>query len=949
MTKKGVIFLVPFGKQGTTTFLFQQAIKNIVGNNFSDILYIGPTARKIRDAQLAFANLITTKGFIPPKFYTIKQYTNELFQENNQTYRMLPDFIKPLLIQKLNPNVSIGYAQSIAEFIRETKQYLTDLNEQELEKKILQEIITRGCEKNGDTYQGLYKILQIRSKYNKILQSNKRLDSEDIALESLRLIQDKVDITSLVLDGFFYDLTQLEEKIVTTLISKAEKVYALSFYDDRTPDSYALPQEFLKFLRELNLLQEEKVSGLPDLRIDPPYYVYPSIEDEVEFIASQIKHQFINKKLSLNRTIVTFSRLNEYETIVCKVFNKFQIPYSIYTTKSLSKTQPVIAMLELLRAIINNYPRLSTVAVLSSKYFNRFSQDTKELINYFSKKAGIIKSLNQWRNLNLTLETVFKEEHRLTKLLLKKINSVQKEITTFLVLCEKFPKMKNCLSRFTHSLRQMLAQFRWCEPTEDFDQEVITIKNEFYNVLATIENFEDDFGKTIVFLDDYLKILEYFLDQVEILPEVNVGGVSILGFMETRGLDCDHLFFGGLSEDKFPGQSRFDPILPEWLKQKLNLPSFQRHITRNRFHFFRLVNTARVNTFLSFYNTDQDRLLLPSPFLMGESQTPITFNTIFSLEQAQQEQGRKEKIDVVSFITPVDFSSDRDVRTILNKRFGPKSRSSVTTLESYSYCSYLFYLKKILEIEPLAEPNYEVDATIWGTIAHKVLERLYQNGAVPIEQIPDKLNKILDAVLMESRLSLFWKDVAKRIFANFIPYFVKNEQELRVQGFVPISVENRLQGSIAKGMTITGRIDRIDQNNAINQIKILDYKTGKTKDFSAGYVQKGSHLQLPLYCHLVKKTYPTSEIINAGIYSVLDNKIYWLVEDKSKVSLADLIIFALRNATTIIQNIRLGKFYLLPLNEGSCRNCDYASICPTLLNAKPEQDQENNDLTLFEE
>jgi ATP-dependent helicase/DNAse subunit B len=973
---KGKIFLVPFGKQGTTEFLLKQAIQEISGKNFSDILYLGPTPRKIRDAQISFTTLATEDNtFIPPKFYTIKQYTNELFQEYNQTHKILSNFIKPLLIQKLKPNISIGYAQVIAEFIRETKQYITDYNGFELEKKILHEISSRGCNINDDTYQRIQETLQVRNKYNKILKENKWLDSEDIAQESLTLIKDKVDIKTLVLDGFFYDLTRPEEKIVTALINKAEKVYAVSFYDERTPASYALPQEFLKFLRRLNELQEEKISDLPDLRTAPNYYVCPSIEDEVEFIASQIKHQFLNKTLSLNRTIVCFSRLNDYETTVRRTFDKYQIPYSIYFTKNLSKTQPVIAILELLRAIINNYPRLSTVAVLSSKYFDRFSQDIKESINYLSKKGGIIKSANQWKALNSNLTTIFQGEYKLTPTLTNKINSIQKEINTFLVLSERFSKPMNSLGKYTQSLRQLISQFQWCEPRTNFlhgnnktttnqsilhdsgklvrgesndnDKEITSIKNEFYNVLTTIENFEDDFGEVIIPLEDYLKILEYFLDQVEILPEVKIGGVSILGFLETRGLDCDNLFFGGLSEDKFPGQTRFDPILPEWLKQKLELPSIQRHQTRSRFHYFRLVNTARLNTFLSFYNTDQDRLLLPSPFLTGEAQTPIKTNSIFSIEQLQQEQGKKEKIDISSLITPVNFSTDKEVQDILNKRFGPKSKPSVTKLESYTYCPYLFYLQSIMEIEPIAEPIYEVEATLWGNIAHQVLERLYRNGAVSIEQISDKLEKILGAVLKENKLSQFWKDVAKKIFLNFIPYFVKNEQDLRVQGFEPFSIENRLQASITKGMTITGRIDRIDRNQNTNQLLILDYKTGRFDSFTPSYIEKGVHLQLPLYAFLVKKKFRTAQIADAGIYSILDNNIHWLI--KKDASISDLISHALRNAQVIIQNIRQGRFNIPPFIQTRCDNCDYASFCPTVLNANPEQEQQNNDLTLFDQ
>jgi ATP-dependent helicase/DNAse subunit B len=942
---KGKIFLVPFGYQGATQFLFNRAIKNIPGNNFSSILYIGPTPRKIRDAQLSFIKSINSDSCIPPKFITIKQFISELFDEHSHNKKILSDFCKPLLIQKLKPELSIGYAQSIAEFIRETKQYLPDLTDAQLTTRILKEISSRGCHENDDIYTKVKQTSLILSEYNKTLSAKDWLDSEDIAFQVLRIIQDKLKIRHLILDGFFYDLTALEEKIVAALIDKSEQVYALSFYDKRTPASYALPQEFLTFLRKLNVLQEEVIPEVPALRTDPPYYVCASIEEEVEFIASHIKKSFLDKKLSLHQTIVCFSRLYEYETTVCRTFTKYQIPYSIYLTKPLSQAQPVIGVLELLRALINDHPRLSTAITLSSPYFSRFSAETKESIINLSKQANIIKSTGSWKGFSLTLQKVFKEKRQLSAPLTQKINKIQQEINTFLVLAETFRQSQNSLGQYNQGLRQLLGQFQWCET--DLDRSIPAIKNEFYNILAMLDNFENAFGQITINLEQYLKMLEFFSEQTTIIPELTTGGVTILDFAETRGLDCDSLFFAGLSEDKFPGTTCFDPILPEWLKQKLRLPSIERHFFRNRFHYFRLVNTARNNTILSYYNTDQDRLLLPSPFLTGPASAPTKFDIIFSQEQQQQELGKKEKIDLQSLITAVDFSGDKEIEQVLNKRYGSRSKPSVTRLENYAYCPYLFYLQNILQIQPLAEPAYEIEPTFWGNVSHQVFERLYQSGAVPIEQLTEHLEKILNIVLAENKLNQFWTDVAKKIFHDFIPFFLKNEAELRARGFKPFSVENRLQARIKPCITITGRIDRLDQNPATKQLLILDYKTGKADTITVGNIEKGGHLQLPLYAFLAKKKYKIAQIADAGIYSVLDNKIYWLIDNKDK-NINELINFAIKHAQLIIQHIRQGKFNLLPINASRCGFCDYASTCPTLLNTEPADQTQVDNLLLFD-
>jgi ATP-dependent helicase/DNAse subunit B len=151
---------------------------------------------------------------------------------------------------------------------------------------------------------------------------------------------------------------------------------------------------------------------------------------------------------------------------------------------------------------------------------------------------------------------------------------------------------------------------------------------------------------------------------------------------------------------------------------------------------------------------------------------------------------------------------------------------------------------------------------------------------------------------------------------------------------------------IAKGMTITGRIDRIDQNPHSNQLIILDYKTGKTDSISSYYVEKGAHLQLPLYAFLAKKKYLQAQIANAGIYSILDNDIKWLIKKDENID--DLINHAIKHALLIIQNIRQGRFNLPPINESRCNYCDYVSICPTLLNTKLKVTPDNNNLSLFD-
>jgi len=436
-----------------------------------------------------------------------------------------------------------------------------------------------------------------------------------------------------------------------------------------------------------------------------------------------------------------------------------------------------------------------------------------------------------------------------------------------------------------------------------------------------------------------VRLFEYLLDHYKVIPEVQIKGVVVLEFLETRGLDCDHLFFGGLSEDKFPGEPRFDPVLPEWLKEKLGLPSLEKHLARSRFHYFRLVNTARTDTFLSYYNTEEDRLLLPSPFLSGEAKNPPIFNTIFTQEQEQRDVGTQEKIDFTTFMAQVNFKSDEQVKAILNTKFGPDQRLHVTMLEQYPRCPYRFYLETVLDLSPIEEPRYEVEAKLWGTVAHNIMERLYKNRVVPIDKLASELEKTLFVVLQEEKLTPFWAEVTKKIFLNSIPYLEKIEQEMREQNYFPFRVEQRYVQNITKDIKLSGRIDRIDAQKDTNVVRILDYKSGKVPPTSESSIEKGLHLQLPIYAYLVKKSQPQLDIVDVGIYSLAENKIYWLTSQKS--DLAKLINYATQNAIKIVYNIRNGIFDIHFATDADCQYCDYQAICPLTLKNRTEDVHEN--------
>ena len=72
--------------------------------------------------------------------------------------------------------------------------------------------------------------------------------------------------------------------------------------------------------------------------------------------------------ISLADTVVAFPRLADYAAMVKRVFEQYEIPVTVYPATDLAASPPVLAVLELLRALDSGYERIATAAALGSPY-----------------------------------------------------------------------------------------------------------------------------------------------------------------------------------------------------------------------------------------------------------------------------------------------------------------------------------------------------------------------------------------------------------------------------------------------------------------------------------------------------------------------------------------------------------------------------------------------------
>ncbi len=943
------LFLAPFGAHDAGERLLRAALDTGVAP--ADILYLCPSPRKQRLVQIQFFRLANQPAIVPPQFKTLNQVARDLHEQFG-TARRFTSELKPLLVQRLlaqekggqgftgskvlaglpaPPNpvtrpVSIGYARAVGDFITEIKRYVSRSEQTGLKGRFRE--LLAAYEK---PLARALEALDALEKYDRELASRNWADDEDIMDEAARHVgRNRICPRVLVLDSFVAP-NRLEADLLAALIKQAETCIALGYAGEPADEDYRLASKFVELVRSQEGFAVETLPASP-APPEPQLFAFPTIEDEVAGICRDILSRGVF--ITLADTVVAFPQLADYTAMVKRVFEQYEIPVTVYPSSDLAASPPVLAVLELLRALDSGYERIATAAALGSPFLPGLlklkTKDDSEnrdraaiALNHYSRRARIIKGRVNWNNIAARLEAA---EDRLDETELEYINGLQSRIRQATGLIEKMLEPADTVGNQARRLKQFLEAVDYGsnlvaeEPGTD---ELLEDRRALYDILDALSSFESDFGARKESRAQFIKTLVYLIRLAGRAPEPAPAGVIVMDMTETLGLAPKHLYFGGLTETNLPGAYSGDPILPDRVRRELDMPDIDWHRDWQRFNFCRTMSASPNTPFLSFYDSDEGRPVLPSPFLTIAPLKPVPSEVIYSKAEEQTARGKAAGIQFADTCHPVDFGRDPDVIKALAARFGPERPISVTRLEAYRTCPYLFYLENILGLETPEEPRYDIDARQWGLVVHRVMEKLYASGSLPVEQVHDAAMKALDATLAEVELPVFWQEVTRRVFANLLPDLVRCETELREGGFKPQKTEVSLPGNLAKDIAVRGRFDRVD--SSATAFRVLDYKTGRTGNFTPKAVIDGTHVQLPLYAWLYQQAKPELAIDNFGVYALREPDVIWFARRKYTVD--ELVKAALANAVAIVKSIREGEFPALPADDRICEYCNLGHTC----------------------
>jgi len=899
------VFYTPFQYKGITETLFQLTVDRVKGPDYSKILYIAPTPRKVKDSQQKFHWLVRS-DYIPPEMLTIKQLSKRLYSlygdKNVITHPLIP-----IIISQLSGR-GIGFACLITDFINEAKQYHPDKDIDTI-RNLLKDIFYN-LNIPEDVSRRAMESLEIFKEYQELLTRNSVLDENDIMATCPSLIQqNNYSPEILILDGF-YELTRSEEAILKALLENVK--YALISMPYEIDYSY-ITDSYNIFIRN-NFKCEEVYLSSEDHDLKPSYYSYPGKEEEIEGIAKHIKTSFLSGKMrDLERVVVTFPKLYEYSDVVSRIFRRYGIPYTLSIPEPAGKTRPFLDVLSLLESVADEYTRLPFSRFLTSPYFKNMPLLFRKWIPMLCLRAGIIKGKDTWLNLS---KTVFSLQSSVISI----PSQIEKELKRVFKKLSPLESIRNngSYSQYCKVILDLLNDFGFSDVMSD-KTDLMEQAEEIFKKLSFIDIVIPYSSKP------GLNTLRHFIDSLKIFlnstfTEKEGIGVQVMDFFESRGIEPVYLYFGGLKDGDLPSKPDIDHVLPDTVRTKFGLVNLKKYLFLQNFLFNRTI--ASTNNFhLSYPVMEGDKLFLPSPFLPWEKAAKEHIPGIFSKEE---ELITKGKTPLESYVKEIEFAGDN----LVNKHFGETLFIRVTDIDAYRTCPRKFFIEKTLQLNPPEIKEYEIERMLLGIIAHEIMQNLLSKPFINADDLRNKTEILLDKLLSNKPLEDYWKKLIKESFLSILPDIFELECAIFKEGYSFMKAEVSVEGEVLKGIKLRGKIDRVDKKNGCI-VEIIDYKTGTTQLSGPQVAQKGATLQLFLYAALMKSL--GYKVERVGIYSLKDLNISWIPgrnDRKNGRTIEDYIGMSLRFLEETVVQMRAGKFYALPLNEQTCRNCSERPYCP---------------------
>lgn len=582
-------------------------------------------------------------------------------------------------------------------------------------------------------------------------------------------------------------------------------------------------------------------------------------------------------------------------------------------------------------------------AVLSHPYAKYISQKARELrstLNSMHRYFPNVEELMGDDGLSLIFSPIDREKNNYNEFIVRRLADIVKQIA------RNFPENKKQENGFA-----VESLFRT------------------YTLLMRIVNLIED-RDLIVDFDTLRRLMMQIIGSTTIpFHGEPVEGVQIMGVLETRNIDFDHVLLLSCNEGNMPKGINDASFIPHSIRYGHGLTTIDNKVSVYAYYFNSIIQRCKDVTIVYNNSTDGGGSGEMSRFMV---QMMVEKPATWKLSKEALSAGQHSMISI-----PAEIAKEGKVADILDEM----DSFSPTAINNYLYCQLRFFYNYVAGLKENDETDDDsIDNRIFGLVFHEASEIIYNKvkGAVITKEVLNYLLKdkagIYRAIDEAFRKELFKINdnsdfkpkyngiqlINREVIRKYLEMLLR--LDIRLAPFTIIGLEHDVYEDITictdKGerkIKVGGRIDRIDKvrdnESGKEVIRVVDYKTGskEIKSPSANIeavfdplAKSDSHrdyyLQAMLYSLLISRkrqesNVPVSPALLFIQHSYADdtNPTLYFKDKNVKEYINDISIYGdifMENLKRVMTEILDTSITFKPTEERKrCTMCPYYKLC----------------------
>ena len=704
--------------------------------------------------------------------------------------------------------------------------------------------------------------------------------------------------------------------------------------------------------------------------------IMSNLYDEVEKVAYDISKKVRDEAYRYNDIMVVTRNSESYESIFKMIFERYNIPYFIDSKTELS-LQPLICLVLALLDICNkNFQTADVITYLKTGLTNVSDVNDIDKLENYVLKYGIKgnKWLNNWDYDN--------EETN------NSINAIRELVVTPIINFKESLEGKKTIKDIAVAIYNFLNEIHIKENIDEFlnqikDADVISSMENTYadtyiqvwNIFVELlDEMVNSLGEKKTTFDKFAQILKQGIStkQIGLIPTTR-DGLTVGDITRSRSSHIKVIYVVGVNDGIFPMPYTSEGFLSdiernELLDDNIEIAKDTKMLLlEENFNIYKILTVASKEIHLSYPIADNTGTTLRPSSIINEIKsmfpniTEHNFilkehlfenlintkkSTFVHLASECRKKADNENIDSrwqavykwykennPEFISIIESGLSYNNRTkniskdMSHGLYGSVMKSSVSKMETYASCPFMFYLKYGLNLKE--RKTFKLETPDVGIFMHDILDKFskyLENHNISWREIEKEdldaiSSQIVDQTLTERKYNIFTSNNRLRFLSIKLKRIVKRilwiitlhikDSEFDVAGSEMTFGENSnypavtLELSEGNKLVLNGKIDRIDiaKTEEGNYIRVIDYKSS-SKAINLSNVFYGLQLQLITYLDVAT----SEDLISGGaIYLKLDDPMVKTKKNISPEEIEEQIREKLKMNGIILSDVRLVK------------------------------------------